>query len=196
MSKYPLSIAGLGMISSLGEGSEVNAAAMRCNYDGFQETLFNQPYYAKKQLGAPVESELSGVNKLSYMSMVAVKEAINKLPKAYPGLNVIYCLPEQSPITFFNIEDALRDIIKTTFKEAELGQLGSSRSVFWQQRCGFVSALKKAQELLYQHDNEYVLIVSIDSLLNNASLTEYGGGIYGENRRLLASSSMKAVEFD
>lgn len=32
----PLSIKSLGMISSLGVGAALNAAAMRCEYDGFE----------------------------------------------------------------------------------------------------------------------------------------------------------------
>ena len=185
MSRRPLAIAGMGMISCLGEGAEVNAAAMRCDYDGFVETSFNQPYSSEPQLGAQIETDLRGIAKLSYMNKVAVEEAIKDLPEGYEGLTVIYCMPEKSRHTFFNNEEALREIMENTFSELDLGELGSASSAFWQHRCGFVSALKQAQELLYAQGREYVLIVSIDSLLNSATLSQYGGGLYGEGRRLL-----------
>ena len=185
MSRRPLAIAGMGMISCLGEGAEINAAAMRCNDDGFVQTTFNQPFSPELQLGAPIETNLRGISKLSYMNKVAVEEAIKDLPEGYEGLTVIYCMPEKSRYSFFNNEDALREIMENTFGELDLGKLGAAPSTFWQHRCGFVSALKQAQELLYAQGHEYVLIVSIDSLLNNATLSQYGGGLYGENRRLL-----------
>lgn len=185
MSKRPLAIAGMGMISCLGEGAEVNAAAMRCGYDGFQETLFNQPFSSEKQLGAQVDSELRGVSRITYMNKVAVEEAIKDLPKGYEGLSIIYCMPEKSSTSTFNNETALREIIDDTFQDLQLGTLGAASSAFWQHRCGFVSALQQAQELIYTQGQEYVLIVSLDSLLNNATLSKYGGGLYGEGRRLL-----------
>lgn len=185
MSRRPLAIAGLGMISCLGEGAEVNAAAMRCDYDGFQETAFNQPFSSEMQIGAQIETELRGISKITYMNTVAVKEAIKDLPEGYQGLTVIYCMPEKSQTSFFNNDAALREIMDNTFQELHIGTLGELSSAFWQHRCGFVSALKQAQELLYVQGREYVLIVSIDSLLNSATLSQYGGGLYGEDRRLL-----------
>lgn len=185
MSQYPLSIVGLGIISCLGEGAEVNAAAMRCDYDGFQETDFNQPFNVNKQIGAPIEGNLRGIEKLSYMSTVAVSEAIKNLPNNYQGLNVIYCMPDKNLNTFFNTDEALHEIIDSTFKKMQLGKLSSTSTVFWQQRCGFISALKRSQELLYDEKLEFVLIVSIDSLLNSATLSDLGGELFGENRRLL-----------
>jgi len=185
MSRRPLAIAGMGMISCLGEGAEVNAAAMRCDYDGFSQTTFNQPFSSEPQLGAQIETDLRGIAKLSYMNIVAVKEAIKDLPEGYEGLTLIYCMPEKSRQSFFNNEESLREIMENTFQELHLGTLGPASSAFWQHRCGFVSALKQAQELLYTQGREYVLIVSIDSLLNNATLSQYGGGLYGEERRLL-----------
>ena len=187
MSRRPLAIAGMGMISCLGEGAEVNAAAMRCDYDGFSQTTFNQPFSSEPQLGAQIETELRGIPKLTYMNKVAVKEAIKDLPEGFQGLTVIYCMPEKSRQSFFNNEEALHEIMEDTFQELHLGALGPASSAFWQHRCGFVSALKQAQELLYTQGREYVLIVSIDSLLNTATLSQYGGGLYSEERRLLGN---------
>lgn len=185
MSKQPLAIAGLGMISCLGEGAEVNAAAMRCGYDGFMQTPFSQPFSSEMQIGAQIETKLRGIPKLSYMNKVAVEEAIKELPEGYEGLTVLYCMPDKSRNSFFSNEEALHEIMEDTFKELHLGGLDPASSAFWQHRCGFVSALKQAQELIYIDDKEYVLIISIDSLLNNPTLSLYRGDLYGEGRRLL-----------
>jgi 3-oxoacyl-[acyl-carrier-protein] synthase-1 len=185
LSKNPLSVVGLGMVSCLGEGAEITAAAMRCEYDGFQQTEFKQPFNDEFQIGAKIESELHGIKKLCYMSANAVEEAIQKLPKKYQGLNVIYCMPDKNVDTFFNTEEALRDIIAATFKKTHIGALNTATStVFWQHRCGFISALKHAQDLLYHKNQQFVLIVTIDSLLNNATLRHYGGELNGDNCRL------------
>lgn len=185
MSKRPLAIAGLGMISCLGEGAEINAAAMRCDYDGFTQTSFNQPYSSEPQLGAQIESELRGIDKLSYMNKIAIKEAIKNLPEDHENLPIIYCMPEKSRQSFFNNEETLQEIIGSSLEKLKLDSLSTDCSAFWQQRCGFVSALKRSQKLLYANGHEYVLIVSIDSLLNSATLAQYGGSLYGDERRLL-----------
>ena len=83
MSQRPLAIAGLGMISCLGEGAEVNASAMRCGYDGFQQTMLNQPFSeTQKQIGAVVDSDLWGIDKFSYMSKTVIDEATKEYQKS------------------------------------------------------------------------------------------------------------------
>ena len=185
MSKRPLAIAGMGIISCLGEGAEINAAAMRCGYDGFEQTTFNQPYSIDKQIGAQIDSEIRGLRRIIYMSKVVVKEAIQDLPDGYEGLNIIYCMPEKSSTSIFSNDAALQEIIEETFKDNHLGNLGETSSAFWQQRCSFISAIEQAQELIYTQGNEFVLIVSLDSLLSNTTLSKYSGDLYGEGRRLL-----------
>ncbi len=189
MSNFPLSVVGVGMISCLGEGAEINAAAMRCEYDGFQQTEFTQPFTQAIQIGAPIETDLSGIKKLSYMSTVVVKQAIAKLPKNYQGLTVLYCMPDNTIETFFNTNAALREIIAETFKKLPLGTLSKASNVFWQQRYGFISALKQAQKLIHQNKHEFVLIVTLDSLLSNAILRKYGGELNAENCRLLCEEN-------
>lgn len=184
MSQFPLSIAGLGMISCLGEGAAVNAAAMRCDYDGFQDIDFHQPYSAERQLGAPIESDLRGLEKLIYMSMVAVNEAVQHLPDGYPGLAVLHCVPDAAHARYIN-NGRLFPELNHMFRQTRLAAPSADSTVYWQHRCGFIGALKRAQELLYQKGHEYVLIITIDSLLNNGALAEYGGDFDGENRRLL-----------
>jgi len=43
----------------LAKGAALTAAAMRCGYDGFEETSFTQPNSAEMQLGAKIEGKES-----------------------------------------------------------------------------------------------------------------------------------------
>jgi 3-oxoacyl-[acyl-carrier-protein] synthase I len=185
MSRYPLKIAGLGMVSCLGVGAELNAAAMRCGYDGFIETVFNQPYSAKKQVGAPIETELQGSTKLVQMLRTVIQQSVVDLPPFYENLPVLFCLPERKLPGIVNDEAVFDDILDRALEGLELGTLHPKSSVFWQQRCGFVNALQLARRLIYQEDHPFVLIVGLDSLLSRSTLAYYAGGLYGEGRRLL-----------
>lgn len=185
MGRYPLRITGLGMASCLGVGAELNAAAMRCGYDGFTQTVFNQPYMAKKQVGAPIETELQGREKMAQMLKAVIQQSITDLPPDYEDLPVLFCLPERGVPGIVNDETAFNDVLDRTLEQIELGSLHPKSCAFWQQRCGFVSALNLARQLIYQEDQHYVLIVGLDSLLNRSTLTHYSGGLYGEDRRLL-----------
>lgn len=188
MSQTPLSIAGMGMVSCLGVGAEINAAAMRCGYDGFTQTIFNQPYIAEKQVGAPIETALQGSEKMARMLKSVILQAIHVLPPFYENLPVLICLPEKQISGILNDEKIFDDILDRALVEIELGALHPQSSIFWQQRCGFVSALSLAQQFIYREGQEYVLIVGLDSLLNRSTLAYYGGGLYGEGRRLLGET--------
>jgi 3-oxoacyl-[acyl-carrier-protein] synthase-1 len=185
MQQYPLKIAGLGMVSCLGVGAELNATAMRCGYDGFTQTVFNQPYMAKKQVGAPIETELQGSEKITQMLITVIQQSIADLPPGYENLPVLFCLPDREVPGIINDETTFNNILDRALEQIELGTLHPESSAFWQQRCGFVTALGLARQLIYQDDHHYVLIVGLDSLLNRSTLAYYTGGIYGEDRRLL-----------
>jgi len=188
MSTRPLSIVGLGMVSCLGEGSEINASAMRCDYDGFELTSFMQPNSNEMQVGAQIKTKLRGIPKLSYMNEIAVKEAVKDLPEDFKELPIIFCMPEKNQDSFFSDEISLQKIMDSTFKKLNISLSRKYSSAYWQHRCSYVSALKKAQELIYSQGQEFILIVSIDSLLNANTLLRYGGNLYGEGRRLLGDN--------
>jgi 3-oxoacyl-[acyl-carrier-protein] synthase I len=187
MNQY-LGIAGLGMISCLANGSPLNAAAMRCGYDGFHRLDFNQPYSDQAQVGAAIESDLTGIPRLAYMLEKAVKEAITPLPANYAGLPVLFCLPEKSPPSYFNNDNALQDIVDRVFSKLELETIHPESHALWQQRCGFVTALTQAQDLIHRQNQAYVLIAGLDNLLDPAILAYYGGDLYGDGCRLLSDS--------
>jgi 3-oxoacyl-[acyl-carrier-protein] synthase-1 len=183
-----MGIAGLGMVSCLANGSPLNAAAMRCGYDGFHRLDFNQPYSDQPQVGAAIESDLSGIPRLTHMLEEALKEAIEPLPKGYRELPVLLCLPEKSPPSYFNNEAAIQSLVDQLFDQPQLATLNPAMAVYWRQRCGFVSALTEAQAMLYEQKQDYVLIAGLDSLLDPAILAHYGGNLYGEGCRLLTDN--------
>jgi 3-oxoacyl-[acyl-carrier-protein] synthase I len=183
-----MSIVGLGMVSCLANGSPLNAAAMRCGYDGFHRLDFNQPYSDQAQVGAAIESDLTGIPRLAHMLEEAIREAIEPLPKGYTDLPVLFCLPEKSPPGYFNNDAALQSIVDQVFSKLDLGTLHPESHALWRHRCGFISALAKAQELLHQQNQAYVLIAGLDSLLDPATLAYYGGDLYGDGCRLLSDN--------
>ncbi len=190
MSAQPMTIAGLGMISCLGSGAEINAAAMRCDYDGFQETAFHQPYSAEPQLGASValegdEQYLRGIARLARMSQIAIQQAIAELPTDDQGLQVVFCLQNADRPGVLATDQAASELYQQVCDGLSLGPFDRQSCFFHQQRFGFISALRKAHATLYERQLPYVLVLGVDSLLNSAALSYYGGGLYGEGRRLL-----------
>lgn len=183
-----MSVVGLGMVSCLANGSPLNAAAMRCGYDGFHRLDFNQPYSDQAQVGAAIESDLTGIPRLAHMLEEAIKEAIAPLPKGYTDLPVLFCLPEKSTPSYFNNDAALQSIVDQVFSKLDLGALHPESHALWRHRCGFISALAQAQELLHRQNQAYVLIAGLDSLLDPAALAYYGGDLYGEGCRLLSDN--------
>jgi 3-oxoacyl-[acyl-carrier-protein] synthase-1 len=178
--KRPMSIVGLGMVSCLASGAELNAAAMRCHYDGFIQTTFQHPGRTNKQVGAPVTDELTGekladFEKLGVMLRKVINRAISSLPVDYADLPVFFSMPNKTPATYFNSDEALQEIVDIAFEDIPLGPLHPKSTALWHQRCGFTSALLQAQDMLYRQNKEYALIVGIDSLLNSVSLSYYAG---------------------
>lgn len=190
--KYPLAITGLGMISCLGEGAEINAAAMRCGYDGFAETPFMQPYHAEPQLGASItlagDTQLRGIEKLAYLGQSVIKQAIEQLSPQHADnpIQLLMCLPDlQHHAHYLQGNKAHQTLLDEIHNYSDIPDFHSQSQVYYQSRCGFTRALQQAQSSLYQDTISHVLIVGIDSLLNSASLGYYGGDLYGEGRRLL-----------
>ncbi len=188
--KRAMNIAGLGMVSCLANGSPLNAAAMRCGYDGFHRLDFNQPYSDQSQVGAAIESDLTGIPRLSHMLEEAIKEAI--LPLAEDNnqddnsLPVLICMPEKSPPSYFNNDTTLQNIVDQVFSKIDHITLHPDSFALWRQRCGFVSALAQAQDLIHRQNQAHVLIIGLDSLLEPAILDYFGGDLYGNGCRLLS----------
>ena len=190
MSAQPMTIAGLGMISCLGSGAEANAAAMRCGYDGFQETAFHQLYSAEPQLGAPVALEgdaqnLRGIARLARMSQIVIQQATEALSTDYQNLPVIFCLQDQDRPGVMAADPAPNELYRHLCAALSLDAFDSLSCFYRNHRCGFIDALQQARKTLYERQRPYVLVIGVDSLLNSAALSYYGGGLYGEGRRLL-----------
>lgn len=191
----PMSIYGLGMVSSLASGAAFNASAMRCAYDGFTRTAFVHPGCLEPLIGAPVGEEilggrLNGTSKLVKMASLAIEEAIQPLSSSqYEGLTAIFCLPDRIPASYFNNETAFQEIVDAVLQGLELFNLNPASCALWRHRCGFTSALSMAQRFLYRENHEFVLIVTLDSYLNQSALGYYSGTLYGENDRLLCKDN-------
>jgi 3-oxoacyl-[acyl-carrier-protein] synthase-1 len=183
-----MSVVGLGMVSCLANGSPLNAAAMRCGYDGFHLLDFNQPYSDQYQVGAAIESNLTGIPRLAHMLEEAIKEAIAHLPDKFTDLPVLFCMPQKSPPSYFNNDPALQQIVDMVVSKGDLESLHPESYALWRHRCSFISALAKAQELIHRQNQEYVLIAGLDSLLDPAILAHYGGDLYGDGCRLLSDN--------
>lgn len=177
------------MVSCLANGSPLNAAAMRCGYDGYQCLQFKQPYSDHPQVGAAIDSNLTGLPRLSHMLEEAIKEATALLPMNYENLPVLLCLPEKTLPTHFNNDLVMQRLINEVFSTLDLDKPHPESSVFWRQRCGFISALLQAQLLIHQQHQEYVLIVGLDSLLSPTLLAYYGGDLNCDGCRLLCDNN-------
>ncbi len=177
------------MISCLANGSPLNAAAMRCGYDGFHRLQFNQPYSDQAQVGAAIDSALTGLPRLSHMLEEAIKEAITPLPTDLDNIPVLLCLPEKALPNFFNNDSTIQELVNEVCSKLNLDALHPRLLAFWRHRCGFISALMQAQDLIHRQRLEFVLVVGLDSLLYQTLLAYYGGDLDGDGCRLLCDSN-------
>ena len=99
-----LAIKALSAHTCLGKGAAFSAAAMRCGYDGFEETTFAQPHSIDRQLGAMIEAEngLRGLAKLISLCRHSVEEMHNVTDENFSNIPLFICLQEiQRPGAFF-----------------------------------------------------------------------------------------------
>jgi len=151
MSHRALRIAALGMVSCLGQGAAVNAAAMRAGYDGFQATAFADPGGGGPQLGAPapgVGAQVRGVVRLAALAAVAVAE-VRPLLGDEP-LPVLLCLAEPERPGPLNGPGALKSLTAAITRTCDGLCLDAAHSLIIQGgRCGFVRALRGAETMIH-----------------------------------------------
>jgi len=186
----PLKIKSLAMHSCLAKGAELNASAMRCEYDGFTETSFTQPHSIEPQLGAMVDIEERGLDKLTRLALDVIKEAVEGKDIDLNRLPIYFCLQDLTDRpSYFSDEELKEEFIEDIARGLDIKRVAKETKIYLYDRCGFVMALKQAQIDIYDNRHKDVLIVGVDSLLNGASLAYYGGGLYGEGNRLLSDNS-------
>jgi len=187
----PLKLKALSTYTCLAKGAIFTAAAMRCGYDGFEETSFTQPNSAEMQLGAKIEGKesLRGLEKLIYLSSETIQTMVKNHKVSITTTPIYLCLQELNRPSYFSLEELREKLFANLRVALDVPNIHKSSRAYLEGRCGFVKALKQAQIDIYENGHKEVLIVSVDSLLNSASLAYYGGGLYGEGCRLLTDNN-------
>ena len=186
-----LKIKALSTQTCLAKGAAFTAAAMRCGYDGFEETTFAQPHSIDTQLGATIETEggLRGLAKLISLCRHSIEEISNVTDETFSNIPLFICLQEMQRPGAFEVEELQEKLFRTVKERLEISQIHPRSRAYLKGRAGFAYALKDAQEDLYANVTNNVLILSVDSLLNGTTLSYYGGDMYGEECRLLTDSN-------
>lgn len=186
-----LKIKSLSAYSCLAKGAEFTAAAMRCGYDGFAETSFTQPHSIDKQLGAMTDmrSNTRGLAKLIELCADAVTEISQKNHIDVSQIPLYICLQERDRLSSFEIEELQTKLFDEILNILDTIKIHPHSRAYIQGKAGFATALKQAQIDIYDNKHEEILIISVDSLINNASLAYYGGDMYGEGCRLLTDTN-------
>lgn len=171
-----IEILSTGMISGLANTAEANAALMRLEYDCFQNIPFQAPETSEDLIGGIVESiEIQGVPRLVEMADVAIRDAIQSAPLNNTMIDIIFCLPKR-------IDRHLNLQLEKKFNHGIQKKFGSINQAFGytvinecfyyhEGRTGFIDALAYAQQRLVSKPNNYLMIVGVDSLINNENIS-------------------------
>jgi len=186
-----LKIKSLSAHSCLAKGAEFTAAAMHCGYDGFEETSFAQPHDIDKQLGATInnDSKTRGLAKLIELCENVVLEIKQTNNIDFSIVPLYICMQELDRPSSFSMEDLQAELFAYILKTLNIKKLHPHSRAYVKGKAGFATALKQAQVDIYDNKHEQILVVSVDSLINNASLAYYGGDMYGEGCRLLTETN-------
>lgn len=184
----PLAVCGLGMVSCLARGAKLNAAAMRCGYSNFLPTEFYIERTQEQQLGAVAfDCERVGTDRLVEMATPAIEEALQGGRSAITEIPIIVNFPtvietpETWPGEFYNVffQELQSRFTNLTFtRDSSYHRAG---------KLGIVKGLAQAQTLLHDTRHEYVLLLGVDSLLNNHRIKLYEN--YNDMQRLLGEEN-------
>jgi 3-oxoacyl-[acyl-carrier-protein] synthase-1 len=186
-----LKVKKLAIHSCLAKGATFTAAAMHCGYDGFEETSFAQPYSIENQLGATIRNDFNtrGLSKLIELCGNVVTEITQTNHIDFSKVPLYICLQEIERPSSFSIEELQAELFHNIVKTLNIPKLHPHSRAYLKGKAGFATALKQAQVDIYDNKHEQILIVSVDSLINSASLSYYAGDMYGEGCRLLTDSN-------
>ncbi|MFK8031236.1 MAG: hypothetical protein AB8G18_13455 [Gammaproteobacteria bacterium] len=167
-------IKSVGMVSALGVGAEANCAVMKLNYDGFVTTEFETPSNGKALIGAQIESSARGAKRLSEFVQLAISDALAGQSFADNSVMPIACIADEN-LAFCS--DQTSEALSRLLVESSPRCLSQSWQIIAEGATGLVRAFEAARELLYESNQTSVLIVAVDSLLNNAALSYF---LHGE----------------
>lgn len=168
----PVAITAVGMVTGVGLDAPSSCAAIRCAIDGFAETRFMDDG-GEWIMGCsvPLEEPWRGKTKLLKMAAAAIRECLEQTPQLKPEQTpLLLCLPETDrPGRVFNDDNAFfLDL------QREMGlEFHAKSRVIAMGRVSLGVAMKRARELIHEHQLKHVMIAGADSLLVGATLAEY-----------------------
>lgn len=184
----PIAITGLGMVSCLAQGAKENSAAMRCSYSNFQPIEFYIQNNSEQLLGATATRNIfTGLEHLIEISKAAIDNILNHNNHAFNTIPLIVILPteKETPLTwkndycsiFFNkLQDLFKDI-----------KFSSNSSYHRCGKAGLKNGISQTRSILYDKNQEHVLLLCVDSLLNNHRISLYEN--YNDTLRLLTENN-------
>lgn len=171
-----MEICSTGMISGLANTAEANAALIRLEYDCFQNLPFQVPETDEDLVGGIIEGiSAQGVPRLVAMADIAIHDAINSATLNQASVDVIICLPKRiDQYLDHQLQQQFNNEILQRFQlinEAQGYELINEHFYLHEGRTGITDALTFAEERFDEGSSEYVMIVGVDSLINNENIS-------------------------
>jgi 3-oxoacyl-[acyl-carrier-protein] synthase I len=176
----PISIAHVGLVTSVGLTTATTCAALRAKVTNPTPTRFmgvDGEWITAHQVDLGDES--TGLEKIVAMAKLAIVECLEQLPVAPQQTPLLLCIPDaERPGRLDGLDrhtfGALSKALGVTFHPRLSGVLAGGRT-------GVLLALDHARRLLAEEDVPQVLIAASDSLIVWHTLT-----VYGDQGRLLS----------
>lgn len=167
----PLEIVSVGMVNGVGLAAEASAAAIRCALDNFQETRFMDSG-GEWIIGSevPLEQPWRGIEKLSQMAAMAVKDCLWNQESPLSQIPVLLCLAETDrPGRLDGLDERLSQRIQHLLDI----KFHADSGVYSEGRVGGVLAFERARHLLVEKNSAQCLIVGVDSYLVGPTIAAY-----------------------
>jgi 3-oxoacyl-[acyl-carrier-protein] synthase I len=180
MSQHAITIANVGLVTSVGQDAASTCAALRAKISNPTETRFKvgEAWLMAHQVG--LETPFHGLRKLAVMAAMAVEEALVGVPRSsWSQLPLLLCVAENHrPGRLQGLDEQLLLMI-----QSELGVSFAARSmVISQGRVSGAVGVAQARALIQHGAADRVLVVAADSLLRADTLAHFN-----QSGRLLAA---------
>ncbi len=173
-------IVATGMVSGLAYSAEGNAALMRLEYDAFQETSFHVPETGEPIIGACIERiNVRGASRLVEMADAAMNDLFSSLSDSIENIDVIFCLPDcaHPDLNEQLVYEFDQGIVRTFRVVGATQNHYSLGTCFYynEGRIGYLDALAFARQRLAEKTSQHIMVVGVDSLVNNANISQLLG---------------------
>ncbi len=179
-----LKIAGLGMVSTLAIGAELNAAAMRCGYNGFiMQKATSDDHEILPMARTPIDEKIRGNKRLNAMLVMALEEAIRNLPEKI-SVPLYLCLSQDDKL--LTDQDRLPETAYEAIQASSFAHKIDYENTkqFTVGRVSFAYAVQYAEKQLESGKHQYVMVVGVDSLTGTQRYSYYQA-----QRRVLAQDN-------